>query len=91
MSSNNEQMGTNLFLVGRGAENDGPKRALLKMPGTVLAVVGLILIIWPGVGAITISWLVAALAFLIGALLVFLALRLRRVKLRVDSLVKLSW
>lgn len=79
MPSNSEQMGTNLFLAGRGAENDDPNRALLTTNGTVLAVVGLVLIIWPGVGAITISWLVAALAFLIGALLVFLALRLRRV------------
>ena len=43
-----------------------------------------------GVGVVTISWLVAALAFLIGALLVFVALRLRRVKLRVDSMGKLS-
>jgi uncharacterized membrane protein HdeD (DUF308 family) len=83
--------GANLFLAGRGAENDDPNRGLLTMTGTVLAVVGLVLIIWPGVGAITISWFVAALAFLMGALLVFLALRLRRVRLRVDSLGKLSW
>jgi len=82
--------GADLFLAGRGAETDDPNRALLTMTGTVLAVVGLVLIIWPGVGAITISWLVAALAFLMGALLVFLALRLRRVRLRVDSLGKLS-
>jgi uncharacterized membrane protein HdeD (DUF308 family) len=82
--------GANLFLAGRGAEIDDPNRTLLTTTGTVLAVIGLILIIWPGVGVITISWLVAALAFLIGALLVFLALRLRRVKRRVHSLGKLS-
>ena len=82
--------GANLFLAGRGAEIDDPNRALLTTTGTVLAVVGLVLIIWPGVGVITISWLVAALAFLIGALLVFLALRLRRVKRRVDTIGKLS-
>jgi uncharacterized membrane protein HdeD (DUF308 family) len=82
--------GANLFLAGRGAEVDDPNRALLTTTGTVLAVIGLVLIIWPGVGVITISWLVAALAFLIGALLVFLALRLRRVKRRVHSLGKLS-
>ena len=82
--------GANLFLAGRGAEIDDPNRALLTTTGTVLAVIGLILIIWPGVGVITISWLVAALAFLIGALLVFLALRLRRVKRRVDTIGKLS-
>jgi uncharacterized membrane protein HdeD (DUF308 family) len=82
--------GANLFLAGRGAENGDPNRGLLTTTGTVLAVIGLVLIIWPGVGVITISWLVAALAFLMGALLVFLALRLRRVRLRVDSLGKLS-
>ena len=82
--------GANLFLAGRGAEIDDPNRALLTTTGTVLAVIGLVLIIWPGVGVITISWLVAALAFLIGALLVFLALRLRRVNRRVDTMGKLS-
>jgi len=82
--------GANLFLAGRGAEIDDPNRTLLTTTGAVLAVIGLILIIWPGVGVITISWLVAALAFLIGALLVFLALRLRRVKRRVDTIGKLS-
>ena len=82
--------GANLFLAGRSAEIDDPNRALLTTTGTVLAVIGLVLIIWPGVGVITISWLVAALAFLIGALLVFLALRLRRVKRRVDTMGKLS-
>ena len=82
--------GANLLLAGRSAEYDDPNRTLLTTTGTVLAVIGLVLIIWPGVGVVTISWLVAALAFLIGALLVFLALRLRRVKRRVDSLGKLS-
>jgi uncharacterized membrane protein HdeD (DUF308 family) len=82
--------GANLFLAGRGAEIDDPNRTFLTMTGTVLAVIGLVLIIWPGVGVITISWLVAALAFLIGALLVFLALKLRRVKRRVDTMGKLS-
>jgi uncharacterized membrane protein HdeD (DUF308 family) len=82
--------GTNLFLAGRGAEYNDPIRTLLNMTGTVLAVIGLFLIIRPDVGVITISWLVAGLAFLIGVLLVFLALRLRRVKRRLDSLGKLS-
>jgi uncharacterized membrane protein HdeD (DUF308 family) len=83
--------GANLLLAGRSAEYDDPNRTLLTMTGTVLVVIGLVLIIWPGVGVITISWLVAALAFLTGTLLLFLALRLRRVKLRLDSLGKRSW
>ena len=82
--------GVNLFLTGRSAEDSDPNRGLLMTIGSVLAVVGLVLIVWPGAGAVTISWLVAALALLVGALLVFLALRLRRVKLRVDKLGKVS-
>jgi uncharacterized membrane protein HdeD (DUF308 family) len=49
--------GANLFLAWHGAENDDPNRVPLTVTGTVLAIVGLVLIIWPGVGAITISWL----------------------------------
>jgi uncharacterized membrane protein HdeD (DUF308 family) len=82
--------GASLFFAGRGAETDDPNRALLITTGAVLAVIGVVLIVWPGAGAVTISWLVAALAFVIGAILIFLALRLRRVKLRVDSLGELK-
>jgi uncharacterized membrane protein HdeD (DUF308 family) len=80
--------GASLLFAGRSAQADDPNRALLVTSGAVLAVIGLVLIVWPGAGAVTISWLVAALAFVIGALLTFLALRLRRVKLRVDSLAE---
>ena len=82
--------GVDLLLAGRSAEDNDPNRGLLMTIGTVLAVIGLVLIVWPGAGAVTISWLVAALAFLVGAMLVFLALRLRRVKLRVDKLGNVS-
>ena len=78
--------GANLILAGRSAEESDPNRGLLLTIGTVMAVIGLVLIIWPGAGAVTISWLVAALAFVVGAMLVFLALRLRQVKLHVDKL-----
>ena len=78
--------GANLFLAGRNAAQNDPNRGLLLTIGVVLAVIGLVLIVWPGAGAVTISWLVAALAFVVGAMLVFLALRLRQVKLRVDKL-----
>jgi uncharacterized membrane protein HdeD (DUF308 family) len=78
--------GANLFLAGRSAEESDPNRGLLLTIGTVMAVIGLVLIVWPGAGAVTISWLVAALAFMVGAMLVFLALRLRQVKLRVGKL-----
>jgi uncharacterized membrane protein HdeD (DUF308 family) len=82
--------GANLFLAGYSADQNDPNRGLLLTIGLVLAVIGLVLIAWPGAGAVTISWLVAALAFVVGAMLVFLALRLRQVKLRVDKLGTVS-
>jgi uncharacterized membrane protein HdeD (DUF308 family) len=78
--------GASLFLAGRGMEQNDPNRGLLMTIAAMLTLIGLVLIVWPGTGAVTISWLVAALAFAVGAMLVFLALRLRQVKLRVDKL-----
>jgi uncharacterized membrane protein HdeD (DUF308 family) len=40
--------------------------------------IGLVLIFWPGTGAVAISWLIAALALTAGGVLVYLALHLRR-------------
>jgi len=82
--------GVNLFLAGRSTDQTDPNRGLLLTIGLVLAVIGLVLIVWPGAGAVTISWLVAALAFVVGAMMVFLGLRLRQVKLRVDKLGSMS-
>jgi len=82
--------GVNLFLAGRSTDQTDPNRGLLLTIGLVLAVIGLVLIVWPGAGAVTISWLVATLAFVVGTMLVFLGLRLRQVKLRVDKLGSMS-
>ncbi|MEA2094716.1 MAG: DUF308 domain-containing protein [Pseudomonadota bacterium] len=54
--------------------------------GVIAAIVGAVLILWPGTGAVAISWVIAAMAFLVGALMIFLGLRLRRVEQRVGNL-----
>jgi uncharacterized membrane protein HdeD (DUF308 family) len=77
--------GVNLLLTGRSTAQDDPNRGLLMTIGSIQAVIGVILIIWPGVGVVTLSWLVAALAFVVGAMLVFLATRMRRVKQHVAN------
>jgi uncharacterized membrane protein HdeD (DUF308 family) len=41
-------------------------------------VVGAVLILWPGSGVVTISWLIGLAALLLGGLMVYLALRLKR-------------
>jgi uncharacterized membrane protein HdeD (DUF308 family) len=57
--------------------------------GAVVTVVGLVLLIWPGTGVVTISWIIALAALLVAAFLIFLALRLKRFKKRVDNLASL--
>ena len=57
--------------------------------GGAVAVVGLILLIWPGTGVVAISWIIALAALTLAALLIFLALRLKRLKKRVDKLAPL--
>ncbi len=53
-------LGASLLRSGYQAGQADPNRSLLLTTGSVAAVIGLVLIVWPGVGAVTISWLVAA-------------------------------
>jgi len=75
-----------VFLAGRQADPNDPERGPTMTVGAGAAVVGLVLVIWPGTGAVTISWVVGIAALLLGVLLIYLALRLRRVDKRIDSL-----
>jgi uncharacterized membrane protein HdeD (DUF308 family) len=77
--------GVVLFLAGRQTEANDPERSLKMTIGVGTAIVGLILFIWPGTGAVAISWAIGIAALLIGALLIYLALRLR-VNQQVDNL-----
>jgi LPXTG-motif cell wall-anchored protein len=52
----------------------------------VLAAVGLVFVLWPETGVVAVSWLIAAGAALIGGLLIFLAIKLRRLRAAVDNL-----
>jgi uncharacterized membrane protein HdeD (DUF308 family) len=63
----------------------GSDRSVMTMIGVGAAVIGLVLIIWPGTGVVAISWVIALAALLLAALLIFLAQRLKRLKARVDA------
>jgi uncharacterized membrane protein HdeD (DUF308 family) len=63
--------------------------SLMTTMGWAVAVVGLILLIWPGTGVVAISWIIALAALLLAGLLIFLALPLKRLKKRVDKLAPL--
>ena len=82
--------GVILFFAGRQADANDPDRGLAIATGAAAAIVGLVLVIWPGTGVVTISWLIAIAALLIGALLIYLALRLRKVEIRVEHLKRPS-
>jgi hypothetical protein len=45
--------------------------------------------IWPGTGVVAISGIIALAALMLAALLIFLALRFKRFKKRVDNLAPL--
>jgi uncharacterized membrane protein HdeD (DUF308 family) len=81
--------GVSHILAARRASVEDTDRGLTTAMGGAVAVIGLVLLIWPGTGVIAISWLIALAALLLAALLIFLALRLKRLKKRVDKLAPL--
>lgn len=62
-------------------QHRGPRTAI----GVIVAVVGLVLLLWPGTGIVTISWVIALTALILAALLIFLALRFKSLKTRIDA------
>jgi uncharacterized membrane protein HdeD (DUF308 family) len=78
--------GAMLILAGIETEADDPDRTPAITIGAVAVIVGLILALWPGTGAVTIAWAIGIAALLIGASLIYLALRLRKIDKRVENL-----
>ena len=78
--------GASHILAARQAAVEDTDRGSVTAIGGAVAAFGLVLLIWPGTGVVTISWIVALAALLFAALLIFLALRLKRLKKRVDKL-----
>jgi len=76
--------GVSLLLAARQSYPGDPDRGLFMNMGIVITITGLVLVIWPGTGMVAISWVIAIAALVTGALLVFLALRLRQVEKRFD-------
>lgn len=77
--------GAGLFLSNRSTDSDAETRQLFGTLGAVLAVIGLILIVWPSTGVVAISWLIAVVATVIGCAMIYVAIRLRRVAVRLGT------
>ncbi len=77
--------GVSQIVAARRANVDDTDRGLMTIIGATVAVIGLVLLIWPGSGVVAISWFIAFAALLFAAPLIFLALRLKRLQQRIDS------
>ncbi len=82
--------GVSHFLVARRTNVEETDRGLMTTMCGAVALVGLVLLIWPGTGVVAVSWIIALAALLLAALLIFVALRLKRLKKRVDNLASLG-
>jgi uncharacterized membrane protein HdeD (DUF308 family) len=80
--------GVSQIWAARQQEVEGGERSAMTTIGWVAAVVGLILIVWPGTGVVTVAWLIAIVALLLGVSLIWLALRLKRLQPRVHALAR---
>lgn len=76
--------GVGEILEARQVPKEDQDRAVLSS-GSVAAALGLILMVWPVSGVVAISWTIAIAAFLVAALLFFLALRTRRFQSRLQE------
>jgi len=77
--------GISQILAARQIGAEGSDSGFMMTIGVVTAAVGLILVLWPSTGVVAISWLIPLVALSIAALLIFLAIRLKRVKERLDA------
>jgi uncharacterized membrane protein HdeD (DUF308 family) len=74
--------GVGMFLSSRNKESDPESRNLVGIVGSTVAAAGLVLVLWPNTGVVTVSWLLAGVAFVLGSVMVYVAIRLRRVSHR---------
>jgi uncharacterized membrane protein HdeD (DUF308 family) len=78
--------GVSEIWAARHQEVEGGERSAITTIGWVAVVVGLIPIVWPGTGVVTIAWLIGIVALLLGVALIWLALRLKRLQAGVATM-----
>lgn len=77
--------GFGLYLTGRALQAEDAGGGLFQAVGAFLLVFGIVALIWRGVGAVAISWLIALTALALGALLILVALRIKNIRDRLRS------
>jgi len=75
-------VGIGQILTARRLPADDGERGTVMTLGVAAAIIGLVLALWPGTGVAVISWVIGIAAVLIGALLVYLGSRFKRLEAR---------
>ena len=78
--------GVSQVLGARNVDLQSDERRATTTIGWIAAIVGAVLVFWPGTGVVALAWILALALFLVAALLIFLATRLKRLRGRVDSI-----
>jgi len=77
--------GVSQIVAARQEQVEGSERGPMNTIGWIAAAVGVVLIVWPGTGVVAISWMIAIAALLLAVLLIWLALRFKRLEARVTT------
>lgn len=62
-----------------------PYRSTQRIVGIILAIIGAVLLIWPGAGIVTLSWMLGLAALVIAGVLFWLSRRMKQLKNRVSG------
>ena len=77
-------IGISYLVSARRYSTGGMDRRLLTTVGVIAALLGVILLVWPGAAVVTVSWIIAAAALVMAAVLIFLGVRFKQSKVRVE-------
>ncbi len=77
--------GVSQILEARKIPKESEDRAAVLSLGAIASAIGIILMVWPATGVVTISWVIAIAAFLVAAMLFYLAHQTKRLNNRIDA------
>lgn len=79
-------IGISYLVTARRLGSDAMDRRLLASVGAVAAVLGLVLIVWPGAMVVILSWIVAVAALAMAAVFLYLGVRFKQAQVRVQTM-----
>ena len=79
-------IGISYLVSARRYGTGGMDRQLMTTVGIIAGVLGVILLIWPGAAVVTVSWIIAVAALLLAAVLIFVGVRFKQLKARVEAI-----